>query len=71
MPADQKTRTTPAPSLAPRRGLQLMALIIVVMALLSLYSNVQHARREQIETVTILPAPPRPTPDATSPPEER
>ena len=28
------------------------------MALLAIYSNVQKARRDQIETVTITPAPP-------------
>lgn len=33
-----------------------MALIIVALALLSLYSNVQKARRAKIETVTIVPS---------------
>jgi hypothetical protein len=43
---------------APRSGLQLMALILVAMAGLAIYSNVQKARRAQIETVTIAPAAP-------------
>ena len=43
---------------APRSGLQLMALILVALAGLAIYSNVQKARREQIETVTIAPAAP-------------
>ena len=34
-----------------------MGLILVAMALLALYANVQKARREKIETVTIAPAP--------------
>jgi hypothetical protein len=33
-----------------------MALILAAMALLSVYSNVQKARRDQIEKVTITPA---------------
>jgi len=34
-----------------------MALILVMMALVAVYSNVQKARRDKIETVTIAPAP--------------
>jgi hypothetical protein len=34
-----------------------MGLILVAMALLSLYANVQRAHRGRIETVTITPAP--------------
>lgn len=43
---------------APRSGLQLMALILVALAGLAVYSNVQKGRRGQIETVTIVPAAP-------------
>ena len=47
----------PAPkSHAPRHGLLVIAVILIVMALLALYANVQNARRGQIETVTIAPA---------------
>jgi len=43
-----------------------MALILVAMALLAVYSNWQKARRDQIETVVITPAPPAtPTPSVT------
>lgn len=70
VPAEEKTGQAPAPSLAPRRGVQMMALILIGMALLAVYSNVQRARRDQIETVTIIPAPPRPTPNATPVTEE-
>jgi hypothetical protein len=36
------------------------------MALLALYSNVQNSRRDQIEKVTIAPAPPAtPTPSGS------
>jgi hypothetical protein len=48
-------------SRAPRHGLLVVAVILIAMALLALYSNVQHARRDQIETVTIAP-PPVPSP---------
>jgi hypothetical protein len=43
-------------SRAPRSGLQLMALILVAFAGLAIFSNVQNARRGQIESVTITPA---------------
>ena len=46
-----------------------MALILVVMTLLAIYSNYQKARRDQIETVTIVPATPTAaTPSATPSP---
>jgi len=41
----------------PRGGLQIMGLVLIVMALLAVYSNVQKARRHTIETVIITPAP--------------
>jgi len=50
------------PTRAPRSGLQLMALILVALAGLAVYSNVQKARLDQIETVTIAPAPALPSP---------
>lgn len=56
LPPDEEDARPTSP--APRAGLLLMALILVVMALLAIYSNVQKARRDQIETVTIVPAPP-------------
>lgn len=64
-PPVEKTPSTPA----PRSGLQLMALVLVVFAALAVYSNVQKARRDQVETVKILPATPSqsPSPAASNP----
>ena len=45
-----------------------MGLILLAMALLSLYANVQRARRASIETVTIVPAPATTPAPVTSPP---
>jgi len=42
---------------APRHGVRLMIIILVVMALLAIYANVQKARRDKIENATIIPAP--------------
>lgn len=53
--------STPDP-LVPAGGMQVMALILVAMTLVTLYANVQRARRSQIETVTIAPAAPSPSP---------
>jgi hypothetical protein len=47
----------------PRGGLKIMALILIVMVALAIYSNFQKARRAEIETVTIIPA----TPSAATP----
>ena len=47
-----------------------MAVILIAMALLAIYSNYQKARLSKIETVTIAPAPPRPSVTPSLPPEE-
>ena len=47
---------------APKAALVMIVLILVGMALVAIYSNVQHWRREKIETVIVTPVP---TPDAT------
>ncbi len=65
-PADEPP-VLPQASPAPRSGLRLMALILVVMALLAIYSNVQKAHLKQIETVTIKPAPALESTPAISP----
>ena len=45
---------TPAPAdKAPRSAVRLMFAILIVMALLAVYANVQRARRGKIETVEI------------------
>ena len=53
---DSREKNAPVASPAPRSGLRFMALFLIVMALLSIYSNVQKTRRAKIETVTITPA---------------
>lgn len=45
-----------------------MALILLALALLSIYANVQKTRRDQIEKVTITPAAVRATAPSDSPP---
>ena len=47
--------TADDPSRAPRSGLILMLIIVGAVALIALYANVQKARRDKIETVTIVP----------------
>ena len=42
-------------SRAPRAGLRLMIIIVIALALVALYANVQKARRHEIEKVTIIP----------------
>ncbi|MFN2508430.1 MAG: hypothetical protein ABR589_06620 [Chthoniobacterales bacterium] len=56
MDSPEGGKTPPPSSPAPRGGLILMGAILFAMALLAVYSNVQKGRREQIETVTIIPA---------------
>ena len=46
---------------APKAGIKLMAIIVIAMALLAIYANVQKARRGQIEKVTVVPATPAPS----------
>ena len=42
---------------APRAGIRLMIIIVVAMALLAIYANVQKARRATIEKAVIIPVP--------------
>jgi len=43
------------PTRAPRSGLILMLIIVIAVALVAIYANVQKARRDKIEKVTIIP----------------
>lgn len=43
-------------SRAPRTGVRLMVVILIGLALVAIYANVQKARRDKIERVTITPA---------------
>jgi hypothetical protein len=42
-------------SRAPRTGVRLMIAIVIGVALVAIYANVQVARRDKIEQVTITP----------------
>jgi hypothetical protein len=53
------------PSRAPRSGLILMLIIIASVALIAIYANVQKARRDTIEKVTIIPISPSPAASPT------
>jgi hypothetical protein len=48
-------------SRAPRSGLGLMLVIVIAAALVAIYANVQKARRDKIEKVTIIPISESPT----------
>ena len=43
-------------SRAPRLGVRLMIVILMGLALVAIYANVQKVRRDKIERVTITPA---------------
>jgi hypothetical protein len=49
------------PTRAPRSGLILMLIIVVAVALVAIYANVQKARRDKIEKLTITPTTESPT----------
>lgn len=55
MPPAEEQQSPTGFSRAPRSGLRLMIIIVVAMALLAIYANVQKARRGKIEKVTIIP----------------
>jgi hypothetical protein len=50
-----ETPATAESSRAPRAGLRLMIIIVLALAFVALYANVQKARRDKIEKVTIIP----------------
>ena len=66
MPSDDTSNKVPDSSRAPRAGLILMVVIVVGTGLIALYANVQKARRDAIEKVTITPI--SNTPIASAPP---
>jgi uncharacterized membrane protein len=51
---------------APRLGIKLMIAIVIGVALVALYANVQKARRDKIEQVIVTPVSTA-TPPAASP----
>lgn len=64
MPRAEEQQNAAESNRAPRAGIRLMIIIVVAMALLAIYANVQKSRRSQIEKVTIIPiaTPPPATP---------
>lgn len=54
------------PSRAPRTGVRLMIMILIGLALVAIYANVQKVRLDKIEQVTITPVSTA-TPAAASP----
>ena len=50
----------------PARGLVMIGIILIAVALVALYANVQKLRRDKIETVTVtsIAATPAPSPNA-------
>ena len=65
MPPDDTTNKVSDSSRAPRAGLILMVAIVVGTGLIALYANVQKARRDTIEKVTITPISSTPTASAS------
>ena len=61
MPSAEEQPDAARSSRAPRAGVRLMIIIVVAMALLAVYANVQKARRNDIEKVTIIPVTASPT----------
>jgi hypothetical protein len=57
--------TADDPTRAPRSGLWLMLIIVAGLALVAIYANVQKARHDKIEQVTIILASPVPTASAS------
>lgn len=55
MPPAEEQKNAAESSRAPRAGVRLMIIIVIALALLAIYANVQKARREKIEKVTIIP----------------
>ena len=56
MPLAEEQKNAAESSRAPRAGVRLMIIIVIALALLAIYANVQKARRDKIEKVTIIPA---------------
>lgn len=69
MPSDDTANEVSDFSRAPRPGLILMVVIVAGTALIALYANVQKARRDTIEKVTITPISSTPTASAVPAPQ--
>ncbi len=69
MPPDDTPHKVSDSSRAPRAGLILMVVIVIGTGLIALYANVQKARRDTIEKVTITPVSSTPIPSASPAPQ--
>jgi CHASE3 domain sensor protein len=54
--------TEKSPIRAPKTAVLLMAVIVICLAMLAVFANVQRSRRDQIETVIVTPASSSPAP---------
>jgi len=55
-------------SQASKAGLRLMLVIVISMALVAIYANVQKGRHGRIEKITIMPVTPSPSASPSSNP---
>jgi hypothetical protein len=69
VPPDDTPDKVSDSSRAPRAGLILMIVIVVGTGLIALYANVQKARRDTIEKVTITPISSTPIASASPAPQ--
>jgi hypothetical protein len=69
VPPDDTPNKASDSSRAPRAGLILMVVIVAGTALIALYANVQKARRDKIEKVTITPVSSTPIASASPAPQ--
>jgi len=69
VPSDDTANKVSDSPHAPRAGLILMVVILVGTGLIALYANVQKARRDTIEKVTITPISSTPTASASPSPQ--
>ena len=69
MPPDDTPNKVSDSSRAPRAGLILMVVIVIGTGLIALYANVQKARRDTIEKVTITPISSTPIASASPAPQ--
>jgi hypothetical protein len=59
-PPDESTEESPTPR-APKTAVLLMAVIVICLAMLAVFGNIQRSRRDAIEVVTVrLTASPTP-----------
>jgi len=49
---DESTEKSPTPR-APKTAVLLMAVIVICLAILAVFANVQHSRRDTVEVVAV------------------